>query len=212
MVSWRILSRRGSYTCTPEAPLHPRALWKQPREQFLDPCRLRVYLLYHPISNVLSLFSPLPHFSLVSLFPSIISYWVDSCTSLRNGRLIRLMHRPPHQYLMQHLLQWQSQRPWVLDTWCAMRKMSSDLVYSKPPRVCFLPLSLLHGILIAARLPSGSYFPCILSSPNRSLFFIGDFPKFLPFSWVLSPACTRRVDGEKLQEKGVRRVDDQIGG
>ena len=69
------------------------SVWKRPRNQFLElRTRLCAYLLHHTISHASCLVSilsppPSPISSLVSLLP--VRY-----TSLNNGRVIPLMHRP----------------------------------------------------------------------------------------------------------------------
>jgi hypothetical protein len=82
------LSRRSSYTCTPDALLlHGALSGHGPRNQFLEP-RLRPYLLYHSLSHVSSLSFPVllsPSFSVRYL---TIQLTVDSRTYLRNGRVI----------------------------------------------------------------------------------------------------------------------------
>jgi len=65
------------------------SVWKRPQLQFLEPRRLRAYLLYHP-SFLMSRppFSPLPHCPPVSLFHSTIPYYTIARTSLRDGRVL----------------------------------------------------------------------------------------------------------------------------
>ena len=93
-----ILSRRGSCTCT--HPTHCCTLGSE--ANFWSLARLRAYLLlYHSISHDLVShihsfpFPRPPLFSCrIPLFLSIPYYTVDSSTSLLNGRVMALIHRP----------------------------------------------------------------------------------------------------------------------
>jgi hypothetical protein len=172
-------------------------------------------------------------------------YTVDSraSTSLHNGRVIPLMHRPwaaqpyPVQYLptitnatavalffTEPVLPFFLSRTTCLiyntilvtfawSLWynnnlqvdkhsisvvCAEQKMSSNLVFSKPPRMCFLPLSLLLDLPVPARLPSCCSFLSVLTYLLR----------FGPIACHLLATFLLRLVGTK--EVQLRNVDRSL--